>query len=349
MPNIPDVVGQSQSDAEATLRGAGLAVGTVTKAANPTVPNDHVSATLPAAGTAVDMASRVDLNVSSRPVQAAGSGAAQIGVPDVVGLTRTAAEAAFKKAGLALGPVKTQRSDDVPAGGIESTKPGPGTLVSPGAPIELIVSSGPRTPWGQYLPTALFAVLGIAVIWLIAYIVTQEKQVFLRTLADKEIARGLITFLIAITTVGIAIILAISTLVLTEGPEGDKRFDRGKQVLSVLIGVLGTIVGFYFGAADSNTAKQRTQTEQHIVTASLPTGEANKPYPLTTLQTTGLTPPLKWTVTPGLPPGLQLDATSGTISGTPTSNPSKNKFSFGVTDNSVPPLSSTVTLDLEVK
>lgn len=41
--------------------------------------------------------------------------------------------------------------------------------------------------------------------------------------------------------------------------QADKRFDRGKQVLTALIGVLGTIVGFYFG---SSTEKQTTAVTQ---------------------------------------------------------------------------------------
>ncbi len=57
-------------------------------------------------------------------------------------------------------------------------------------------------------------------------------------------ARGLITFLIAVTTMGIAIMLAIFTIFSKGGPDDDKQFDKGKQVLSVLIGLLGTIVGF---------------------------------------------------------------------------------------------------------
>ena len=186
------------------------------------------------------------------------------------------------------------------------------------------------------------------------YGITQKDQKFLTNLANKEVARGLITFLITIATVGIAIILAISTLVLTEGDAGDKRFDRGKQVLSVLIGVLGTIVGFYFGAETAGP-KQPTPTEQtqtsalNITTTTLPDGVVNKAYPSTTLQTAGLTPPLKWSVTPALPNGLTLDATAVTISGTPTAPIPKSPFKFTVTDSAAPAVTSTVDLKLEIK
>jgi hypothetical protein len=186
-------------------------------------------------------------------------------------------------------------------------------------------------------------------------VVTEDGQVFLQKLADKEVARGLITFLIAIATVGIAIILAISTLVLTEGDAGDKRFDRGKQVLSVLIGVLGTIVGFYFGSAPDTRSRQGTSTEQTqtskpgITTTMLPDGALNKPYPSTILQATGLTPPLKWAVVPALPARLMLDAVTGTIGGVPMAALPKTPFTFTVTDSAAPAASGTAKLTLEIK
>jgi hypothetical protein len=275
-------------------------------------------------------------------------------VPNVVGLTRPAAEAILKSAGLVVGAVKTRHSNSVPDGGITSTDPDAGTLVSPGSAVEFDLSNGPEPNWTQYIPTGLFALLGIIILLLIVYGITEKDQKFLTNLANKEVARGLITFLIAIGTAGIAIILAISTLVLTEGDAGDKRFDRGKQVLSVLIGVLGTIVGFYFGS-DTNIVKQTNPTAQaqtlaqNIATATLPDGAANKAYPSTTLQTTGLIAPLTWSVDPALPAGLVLDAKAGTISGTPTAPMPKKSFKFTVRDSSMPAVTSTADLKLEVK
>ncbi len=275
------------------------------------------------------------------------SGPAQVAVPDVVGLTRPAAEAILKSAGLKVGAVKTQRSNSVPAGGVSSTNPDAGTLVSAALGVELDLSNGPETNWTQYIASALFGLLGILVLLAIIYIITQNGQKFLTKLADKEVARGLITFLIAIATVGIAIILAISTVVLTEGDEGDKRFDRGKQVLSILIGVLGTIVGFYFGSApDTKGAHQQTLA---ITTTQLPDGAASTAYPSTTLLASGGTPPLTWSVKPELPASLKLGADSGTITGVPTTALPKTKFTFTVTDSASPAGSSSADFILQIK
>jgi hypothetical protein len=169
---------------------------------------------------------------------------------------------------------------------------------------------------------------------------------FLTSLASKEVARGLITFLIAITTVGIAVILALSTIILKGGDEDDKRFDRGKQVLTMLIGVLGTIVGFYFGSA----IEQQRPQPLAITTTTLPAGAVNTAYPSTTLQATGGTPPLKWSVEPPtLPAGLELDPATGAISGKPTATSKTTKFKFTVTDSAKPAASSTANLTLEIK
>jgi PASTA domain-containing protein/putative Ig domain-containing protein len=358
--SVPRLVSLMQSSAEEMLKSAGLVVGAVTTVNSSTAPKGSVSGATPSPGALVSLGSAVNLEISSGPTQGTVpnvSGApqpAQVSVPNVVGLTRTAAEAILKSSDLVLGAVKTQHSNSVPDGGVSGTNPDAGTLVSSGSQVELDLSSGPETNWTQYIPTALFALLGFTVLGLIVYGITEKDQKFLTNLANKEVARGLITFLVALATVGIAIILAISTLVLTEGEAGDKRFDRGKQVLSVLIGVLGTIVGFYFGA-DTNSVKQinptvQTQTStQKITTTTLPDGAANKAYPSTTIETTGLTAPLTWSVDPALPAGLALDTKTGIISGTPTAPMPKKSFKFAVTDSASPPVTSTVDLKLEIK
>jgi hypothetical protein len=73
----------------------------------------------------------------------------------------------------------------------------------------------------------------------------------LRELSNFEVARGLITFLVAVTTVGIALILTVYVVV-TEDQSVKDKFGLGKEVMAGLIGVLGTIIGFYFGATSAS-------------------------------------------------------------------------------------------------
>lgn len=196
---VPDVVGSTLSKAKETLISLGLTLGAVKNVSSTTVASGNVIKASPAPGTAVSPGSSVGLEVSS--------GAAQVAVPDVVGLTRPAAETILKNSGLLVGPVKTHHSDSVPDGGISNPNPPAGTVVPTGSKVELELSTGPEPNWTQYIQPALFTALGLTILVFIGYIVTPFGQDFLDKLADAQHARGLITFLIAITTVGIAIIL----------------------------------------------------------------------------------------------------------------------------------------------
>src|SRR5262245_18864490 len=74
-----------------------------------------------------------------------------------------------------------------------------------------------------------------------------DYGVVLKSMGTTEFARGLITYLFAITTIGVAV--SVILYALTQSGTGtdpkDIRFDRAKDVLSLLLGVFGTIVGFY--------------------------------------------------------------------------------------------------------
>jgi sugar lactone lactonase YvrE len=62
---VPNVVGQAQSAAAAPITGAGLVLGSVTAESSNTVPSGSVIDENPAAGTAVNLGSAVDLLVST--------------------------------------------------------------------------------------------------------------------------------------------------------------------------------------------------------------------------------------------------------------------------------------------
>jgi hypothetical protein len=66
----------------------------------------------------------------------------------------------------------------------------------------------------------------------------------LRGMSEIEFARGLITYLFSVATIGIAVVLIVYSLTNTTS---DDHFQHGKEILSLLLGVFGTIVGFYFG------------------------------------------------------------------------------------------------------
>jgi hypothetical protein len=96
-------------------------------------------------------------------------------------------------------------------------------------------------------------------------------------LANPDFARGLITFLICITTIGLGLLLVAEALFGSTDNQADERFRRGREVFTVLMGILGTIVGFYFGSAQQQVAPIQfgdvrvvhTATDKWLVTASI--------------------------------------------------------------------------------
>jgi hypothetical protein len=112
---------------------------------------------------------------------------------------------------------------------------------------------------------------------------------------------------------------------------------------------------FTVTATDSATAPQTAtlaatllvNTSLTITTASpLPVGTVNIPY-VTTLAATGGTSPYVWTVKTGaLPPGLAL-ATTGVLSGTPTT-PGSSSFTVEATDSETTPQVATAAFVLQI-
>jgi hypothetical protein len=70
---------------------------------------------------------------------------------------------------------------------------------------------------------------------------------FLTLIAGVEQARGLITFLFAFSAILIIALVAVAIFWM-EASEIDNRFNRAKDLLTIIIGILGTILGFYYGS-----------------------------------------------------------------------------------------------------
>jgi hypothetical protein len=85
-----------------------------------------------------------------------------------------------------------------------------------------------------------------------------------------------------------------------------------------------------------------------ITTTALPNGQVGAAYS-TTLTATGGTTPYTWSVTSGaLPAGLVLNASTGAITGTPTTSTNATPLTFAVTDSSSPAQAQTVNLTLTI-
>ena len=130
----PSVVGLIQSDAQAAIVSAGFSVGTVTSQSSLTLPTGTVISQVPASCGLVSPGTAISIVVSSGPPGAI--------VPNVVGLTQTAAVAAMNVAGLNLGSAPiTVSSATVPVGAVVSQSPAAGANVTPGTFFSLTIAS----------------------------------------------------------------------------------------------------------------------------------------------------------------------------------------------------------------
>lgn len=92
----------------------------------------------------------------------------------------------------------------------------------------------------------------------------QSIEPLLARLANLETSRGLITFVFTVGVIALALII-VTANVMTGDKEGS-RFERSKEILTSLIAILGTILGFYFGKADgADIAQPEPATSEQTV------------------------------------------------------------------------------------
>jgi hypothetical protein len=104
---------------------------------------------------------------------------------------------------------------------------------------------------GAWLTVGAIALLSIGIVGLLVFGLFAKGSI-VRELASVDYARGVITFIFAVGTMGIALLLTLGALL---GSHTLDVFAKAKEVLTVLIGVFGTILGFYFGTASGGAQK----------------------------------------------------------------------------------------------
>ncbi len=113
----------------------------------------------------------------------------------------------------------------------------------------------------KFLAPVLLLMTAVIVV-AIGYGLYSSEGKFLMQLQETDVSRGLITFLVAVITVSISLLLVIWVLVSNlEKEELKTRFTSAKEILTTLVGILGTILGFYFGSVDKDIDKQLALAE----------------------------------------------------------------------------------------
>jgi serine/threonine-protein kinase len=133
---VPDVVGRTQAAAESLLKTNNF-IPEVKEAASDTVAKGTVISQSPSANAKATKNSVVTITVST--------GAADVSIPNVVGLNAASASNQLGQAGFTVS-TKSQANVTVPAGNVISTNPTAGTKAAKGSSVEILVSTGPATP-----------------------------------------------------------------------------------------------------------------------------------------------------------------------------------------------------------
>ena len=131
----PDLSGLTVSEAESELADADLELGEQTEAASGEVSEGDILDQTPASGSEAEPGSAVDVTVSTGPEQSS--------VPDLYGYGETDAEAILADAGLELGQVTEEETDELAEGLIFSQSLSGGATAEPGTEVDVTVSAGP--------------------------------------------------------------------------------------------------------------------------------------------------------------------------------------------------------------
>jgi eukaryotic-like serine/threonine-protein kinase len=132
---MPNVIGQTPSEAEAALKKQGISMIVVSN--TPVTDAGEVGKVVsqdPAGGSLISKDTKVTLEV--------GEESKTVAVPDVVGLVQAEAETTIENAGLKV-TVQEKEDATVPAGQVLSQDPASGKQVDKGSTVTIVVSKPP--------------------------------------------------------------------------------------------------------------------------------------------------------------------------------------------------------------
>ena len=231
---------------------------------------------------------------------------AKVKVPNIVSMPVAAAIRDLSAAKLQAGAVTVEESASVQAGNVVRTTPEANAETDEDALIEITLSAGKRTKLGFVVDNFQSIVFNIMALALGGAAWYAGGTGLLDSLANMDVARGLVTFLITVTACGLFIIMTISTIVLDD----EKRFDRGKQLLSMLVGILGTVAGYYYAASNQAGLPARGQTLKIAGVTSVPAAAKIGTQVTLSAVITGGKPPYKYSI--AFVPPLSIPAVNNT-------------------------------------
>ncbi|MCR5486702.1 MAG: Stk1 family PASTA domain-containing Ser/Thr kinase [Lachnospiraceae bacterium] len=140
---VPSLLGRTEAEARVMLENEGFTM-TVQKLPDENVPEGLVTSQSPEAGSSLPAGQAVDVIISTGATGATEEeGEGQIAVPNIVGLSETAAKTALTATKLSWSQMKEEYSDTVAVGMVISQSVPAGTMVDEGATVDFTLSLGP--------------------------------------------------------------------------------------------------------------------------------------------------------------------------------------------------------------
>jgi hypothetical protein len=171
--------------------------------------------------------------------------------------------------------------------------------------------------YGVGIVACFLVILLIVVISVVLY----KNGGVLKDLSDPANARGIITFMISLAAIGLAFLMVLHGLF---GKSDAEQFRRAREIYAGLMGVLGTIVGFYFGSTEK-PAPPLTVTEPRLMEREFIT------------QAGGGVPPYRYRITPdtlsGMSPSEEKFSQDGWIQLKLKSDPGSARINVEVWDS----------------
>ena len=119
----------------------------------------------------------------------------------------------------------------------------------------------------QWAEISLFIIFAVMIVVMATFLYGNAS--LLQNLRDPSYARGVITFLIVVAAIALGLFLTVQTFFgIGDTKEQEEKFRRGREIHSVLVGVMGTIVGFYFGNTEKPGAEFFVAPMQVVANAS---------------------------------------------------------------------------------
>lgn len=134
---VPPLLGKTWEEAQYEASQSGIELVDDGQVYSASYDAGRICSVIPPAGSKVPRDNPiVKVKVSQGP--------SQVEVPDLTSMTEAAANEAAVKAGFMVGKVKQQYSSSVPVNSVVSQDPPGGVKRTPGTPIDLVISLGPR-------------------------------------------------------------------------------------------------------------------------------------------------------------------------------------------------------------